>query len=388
MTDPLSQWLIPISNELKTFDESKSKSAIINYIDHFHADFDWSKLRQYNVAILGIGNKESEEGLNLVRKAFYSLYIHNNNLKIIDLGNILLDKNNDTDFNKIEEILSEVLKHNVFIIPFGESPVYLNYCYNAIKAADCTVTATYISNTASVGNTYKPIANDNHIAYLLKEIDENLFGLNILAYQLYHSEPESLSLLEKLYCQTLRLGALRSDFKMIEPLLRDSDLLAINMDSVRQCDSPASLHSSPNGLYAEEICQIARYGGISDRLSIAGIFGFNQDKINCDITFMLVGQLIWHFIDGFSKRIVNDSPLKNVNGIKKYIVDMGSSIQQLVFYYSNISERWWMEVPSEKTSSNLLVACSYDDYRAACRQEVPLRWIWFHQKTAKKHNSD
>ena len=67
---------------------------------------------------------------------------------------------------------------------------------------------------------------------------------------------------------------------------------------------------------------------------------------------------------------------------------MGAPMQQLVFYYSDLSERLWMEVPGEGSVSGLLVACSHDDYKAACNHEVPFRWVWFHQKLSRKNNSD
>ncbi|MDR1055692.1 MAG: hypothetical protein LBL90_07710 [Prevotellaceae bacterium] len=375
--------LTPVPDRLRNLCEHKSVNLAGNCIEYITTGFNEEDLRQYNIALLGIAYQDAEQHLNTVREDFYSLYLHSDHLKIIDLGNVLMERNDQSDYDRIEQIIGELLKYNVFVIPFGKSPVYLNYCYNALKLVDNSVTITYISNSATLGNAGDNLSRQNYLAHLLNDIDDKLFSLNILSYQLYQTDPDSLVLLNKLYCQATRLGSLRLDFKLVEPLLRDSDLLGINISAIRHSDAPASLHCTPNGLYAEEVCQLARYAGISDRLTIGGIFGFKLEKDNNRTTSQLVAQVMWHLIDGYMAR-KNDSPLKNVNGIKKYIVDMGAPMQQLVFHYSTLSERWWMEVPGETSSNNLLIACSNDDYRSACNHEVPLRWVWFHQKLSQK----
>ena len=380
--------LTPVPEQIRKLHETESASLAGNYIDFPANDFVWEDLRRYAVVLIGLGYSDAEPHLNNVRESFYSLHIHHSEfLKIIDLGNVLVDRGDNLAANKIEFVLKEIIKYNVFIIPFGKSPVYLNYCYNALKTIDDSATITYISNSASVGSADDNLSRQNHLAYLLGELDNKLFSLNILGYQLYQTNPQSIELLNNLYCQTMRLGSLRNDFKSVEPTVRDSDLLAINMSAVRQCDAPASLQPSPNGFYAEEACQLSRYGGISDRLVIGSIFGFDLEKDLNGSTSQLVAQLIWHFIDGYIAR-KNDNPLKNVNRFKKYIVDMGAPSRQLIFHYSEFSERWWMEVPRNDSATSLLIACSYDDYRSACNHEVPLRWVWFHQKLSQKNNID
>ena len=47
---------------------------------------------------------------------------------------------------------------------------------------------------------------------------------------------------------------------------------------VRLSDNPSVIDGSPNGFYAEEICQIMRYAGISGRLKSLGIFNYLNFK--------------------------------------------------------------------------------------------------------------
>ena len=41
------------------------------------------------------------------------------------------------------------------------------------------------------------------------------------------------------------------------------------------------------------------------------------------------------------------------------------------FYKSQITNRWWMEVPEQKT---VLIACSQDEYQQASNHDIPEPW--------------
>jgi hypothetical protein len=48
----------------------------------------------------------------------------------------------------------------------------------------------------------------------------------------------------------------------------------------------------------------------------------------------------------------------------------------MTFYKSKVSDTWWMEVEALSGDKNIkIVPCSYDDYLAASKGEVPNRWI-------------
>ena len=51
----------------------------------------------------------------------------------------------------------------------------------------------------------------------------------------------------------------------------------------------------------------------------------------------------------------------------------------LSFYKSNLSDRWWIEIPfmkgvNNKLKRNTLLPCTEEDYVNACNQELPERW--------------
>ncbi len=163
----------------------------------------------------------------------------------------------------------------------------------------------------------------------------------------------------------------------MEPVIRDADFISIDFNSVKHADAPGNFQPSPNGLYGEDICQLARYSGLSDQLSM---FMINEVNPLFDInnqTSHLAAQAIWYFIDGFSHRKV-EQPDDSEN-FMKYIVNHDSIGHDLVFYKSEKTNRWWLEIPSVKKKTHI-ISCSYEDYLLAGNQEIPNRWWKAYQK--------
>ena len=61
---------------------------------------------------------------------------------------------------------------------------------------------------------------------------------------------------------------------------------------------------------------------------------------------------------------------------------MGEDGQEIVFFQSKNSGRWWMEVPNSKQPDNpVYISCTMEDYTIACKGEVPLKWLFYYQKS-------
>ncbi|MEP7169411.1 MAG: arginase, partial [Bacteroidota bacterium] len=61
-----------------------------------------------------------------------------------------------------------------------------------------------------------------------------------------------------------------------------------------------------------------------------------------------------------------------------YRVPVSGNKQEIIFLKSKQTERWWMELPSDKTKNRMMrqhfLPCSYKDYEQACNNEIPDRW--------------
>ena len=96
----------------------------------------------------------------------------------------------------------------------------------------------------------------------------------------------------------------------------------------------------------------------------------------------MVAQIIWYFMEGHNYRVPEMPSEKNKN-FTKFIVP--TETEQLVFYKSKVTERWWAEIPSAlsphtKTDSTALLPCTEKDYLDACDQIIPERWFKAYKK--------
>ena len=65
---------------------------------------------------------------------------------------------------------------------------------------------------------------------------------------------------------------------MAEPVFRDADIISLDLKSIKSSDSGNTTEFYPNGFDGREICTLARYAGISDKVSAFGIFNQFYNK--------------------------------------------------------------------------------------------------------------
>ena len=104
---------------------------------------------------------------------------------------------------------------------------------------------------------------------------------------------------------------------------------------------------------------------------------FLKDLKNSKSAAMLIAQIFWYFIEGFSFR-VSDDDFSDETQYVIYKVPIEDEI--LMFKKSNKTGRWWIELPffsnvNNKLKRETLLPCTYGDYLSACNQEIPERWI-------------
>lgn len=109
------------------------------------------------------------------------------------------------------------------------------------------------------------ISTDSYMSKIVMEQPTNLFNYSNIGYQTYFNAQEELDLMERLFFETYRLGNVISDVSMVEPILRDADLVSVDMTSVQGSTLGGGSHVNPNGFNGREICAISRYAGISDK---------------------------------------------------------------------------------------------------------------------------
>ncbi len=387
----ISIYFEPIKVDSILDSENLHPNQLYNFINIFNAGKTFPEIDEVDIAIIGVNegrasvnNMSCSKAADSVRKYLYSLFKPNYNLRIIDLGNIKSGKTiNDTYF-ALQDVVATLLKKNIlpFIIGGGQDLTFANYL--AYESIGKIINIVTVDPAFDLGEGDSKLTSKTYLNNIITHKPSYLFNFSNIGYQSYFVDSEAVDLMKKLYFDVYRLGFVQSDIEEVEPMVRNADMISVDISSVRHSDAPGCGNASPNGFYGEELCRIMRYAGLSDKLSSIGIYEINTDKDINGQTPHLVAQAIWYFIDGFYNRKM-DFPVKDKKDYLKYRVVIKEIQNEIVFYKSKKSDRWWMEVPcptklKSKYERHYLVPCSYKDYQIAMKEEIPDRWWQAYQK--------
>ena len=356
-------------------------------IDLLSSDFDFAALSSYKFALLGVTesrntkNEDCNQAPDKIREAFYQLYPTNFNMHLIDLGNLKMAKTaNDTHY-AMRDLVEALLENQIIPIIIGGGQDLTYPQFKAYQHLYKKVNLTAIDSYIDLGEIGEPFSARSYMGKILTEDSDQLFNFANLAGQQCLVSPANLDMMDKLYFDVHRLGEIHTNIEQTEPALRDSNLVSFDISAVRMAEAPGSNHATPNGLYGNEACQLAWYAGISENVSSFGIYEVNPMLDERNRTSALAAQLIWYFIDGYYHR-VNDFPLfdETKHELLSYDIDVMS--HSVTFVFCKSSGRWWMKIPMTDNSKNedLVIACSYEDYKLACEGEVPNRLWRMYQK--------
>lgn len=369
-------FLQPISESFEDFLQSLSNQTLGKKVV-FHTKTDFPILDNISIAIFTVNEHRGAEkdnddfSFDNFRKKFYSLYPGNWNTSIVDLGNIEAGASIEDTYFVVKSLVAELIKKRIIPIVIGGSQDLTYSMYRAYDNLDQMVNLVAVDNQFDFAKETNKIS-ESFLSKVIVEEPNNLFNYSNLGYQTYFNSQEEIDLIEKLYFEAYRLGEVSNNIVVAEPVFRDADLVSIDMNVVQSSYSGNFDVFNPNGFTGKEICALSRYAGISDKVTSFGVFDFNPNKNEA----MLVSQILWYFIEGFCFRS-HEYPFGTKENYIKYIVPIDD--EELVFFKSNKTERWWIEIPfltnvNNKLKRNTLLPCTHEDYLAACEQEIPERW--------------
>ena len=369
-------FLAPLETEILNYIDSLSSQHLGSKVV-LHTSEDFPDLKQVKIAIIGVlenrgSDKTENYNLTYFRKELYSLFPGNWNASIADLGNILAGESIGDTYFALQNVIASLIKQRIIPIVIGGSQDLTYPLYRAYDNLEQMVNLVAIDSRFDFGKESEAISASSYLTKIILDEPNNLFNYSNLGYQTYYNSQEEIDLIEKLFFDAYRLGDISSNISISEPVFRDADIVSLDLMSVKSADSGNFSTFTPNGFTGKEICSLSRYAGISDKVSLLGIFN-HTDKMQDSV---LIAQIVWYFIEGFHYRS-NEYPFGSKENYLKYIVPLEE--EELVFYKSNKTERWWIEIPfisvaNNKLKKSTLLPCSYEEYLAACNQELPERW--------------
>ncbi|WP_414000227.1 formimidoylglutamase [Flavobacterium sp. W1B] len=344
----------------------------------FHTKDQFPDLNKINIAVIGVLENRGSDNvianidLSAIRTELYSMFPGNWDASIADLGDILPGNSTTDTYFALRKVVSSLIKNKIIPIVIGGSQDLTYALYRAYDDLEQMVNLVSIDSKFDFGKEDNDVLASSYLTKIIIDEPNNLFNYCNIGYQTYYNSQEEIDLVEKLFFDAYRLGEVSNNIAIAEPVFRDADIVSLDLNSVKSSDSGNFVKFMPNGFNGKEICSLSRYAGISDKVSLFGIFNHN-DSVQESV---LVAQIIWYFIEGFHYRS-HEYPFGSRENYIKYIVPIEE--ETLVFYKSDKTDRWWIEIPfvsngSNKLKRNTLLPCSYEEYLGACNQELPERW--------------
>lgn len=347
-------------------------------------------LSDVKIAIIGVLENRNdinyigeEFQLSEIRKVFYGFFPGNWHVNIADLGDIQKGNTVEDTYFALSSVITILLKKNIIPIVIGGSQDLTYANYRAYDEVLPMVNLINIDSNFDLGDTTPPIKNNRFLGKVILEEPFNLFNYTVLGYQTYFNSQEEIDLMDKLYFEAYRLGEISNAIEKVEPLMRDANIVSLDLKSIRSAEVSVKQKHSPNGFDGKEICAISRYAGISNKVSSFGVYEYKPSK-NDDATSMLIAQIIWYFIEGVNCRVDDDDFTDN-SSYQKFNVLIED--QELIFYKSIKTGRWWIKISflsnvNNKLKRHALLPCTHEDYINASHGMIPERWYKAHKKNS------
>ena len=370
-------FLSPLDSEIIDYINGLSSQQLGSKVV-LHTSEAFPEVSKVTIGIIGVlenrGNSNGNQEIDLlaIRKELYRLYPGNWDASIADFGNILAGNSIEDTYFALKKVAFSLIKNNIIPVVIGGSQDLTYSLYRAYDDLEQMVNLVAVDSQFDFGKESDVVSASSYLTKIVIEEPNNLFNYCNIGYQTYYNSQEEIDLVEKLFFDAYRLGEVSNTIAIAEPVFRDADVVSFDMNAVKSSDSGNFTPFVPNGFNGKEICALSRYAGISDKVTSFGIFNHNDTEQES----VLIAQIIWYFIEGYHYRS-NEYPFGSRENYLKYIVP--SEDEELIFYKSDKTDRWWIEIPfiingNNKLKRNTLLPCSHEEYLAACDQELPERW--------------
>ena len=365
----LHEFLSPVNLASLNDDIIYNNSQLANIIKVYDAEM--PDLTGTNIVIVGInefrgaGFIAKENAANAIRRQLYQLHYWHRDVTMADVGNVECGASLADSYAALKTVVAELLQLNKTVIIIGGSHDNTLAQYYAYKSLNKIIEATVIDATIDL-RSESAIRSQNFLMEMLTSEPNMIKHYNHIGFQSYFVHPHMLETMDKLRFDCYRAGTAKEQLEEMEPAIRNSDMVSFDIAAIKSSDAPAA-NCSPNGFTGEEACSLARYAGLSQQLSSIGIYGYNPAQDIKNLTALQIAQMLWYFIDGKS-RSYDETELSERQNFNEYHTAFAEV--DTIFIQSKKTGRWWMQLPNKN-----LVACSYNDYLFASKNEIPERWL-------------
>lgn len=366
----LSEFLHPLHLPAMLFDEELNEMQLGKHIAAYADDF--PDITHCDVVIVGIpeergsgrGSYESEAPVR-IRRQLYRLFYWHQQVRIADIGNVKPGNSLNDTYAAAKAVIADLIGAGKKVVILGGSHDLTLAQYGAYVKRQQIIEASCVDAFINL-HMDTPIRSESFLMEMLTGDPNFIKQYNHIAFQSYFVNPKMLETMDKLCFDLYRLGVVKESIEEMEPVIRNSHMLSIDMAAMAHAYAPAN-RSTPNGLNGEEICSLTRYAGMSSELSSMGIYGYDAKADMDDLTAMQIAHMIWYYIDGV-QRGKTEASLEERDLFNEFHTTFTET--NTVFLQSRKTGRWWMQLPNQR-----FIACSKEDYLTACRNDIPERYL-------------
>ena len=305
-----------------------------------------------------------EADFDPIRDHFYRLSVSNWNRKIYDLGTLYRGATFEDSCFALHQVVNQLVEIGATVVLTGGSQA-LNYIlYKALQKD--LVKAGTIDIKLDIEAETEDLNAGNHITRMILDETHRLLEFRNIGSQVPYVAKEESDILEQLNFEDLRLGKLIQEFDLAEPILRDLDLLSVDMNVMQHSAFGSAVVPTSNGLNEREICGLMNYAGLSSELKVLHLSNFINLNASDNI---LLAEMLWYFTEARNN-------LKSDGDIRSYRVQ--SEEGEIVFLHSGLSDRWWIQAGTDGQYAR--IPCSEKDYADAMKGGIPDKWLKFYKK--------
>lgn len=372
----INGYLCPLSEDLIEFKSNLSRGTLGSNITLYNSEkTDYSSI---DIAIVGINeyrnsDEISDEFLNLenFRREFYSLFYGNWSANILDLGDVISGESYSDTYYAVNSIHQDLINQNIVVIFIGGGQDFTFPLYQSLSKKHNKVNISSVDNKFDFGKIKKQFSSSSYMSKIIMDKKNSLNHFCNLGYQTFLNSQEEIDLLNKFNFESHRLGNITENIKIVEPVLRETNLLTVDFKSIKSSELNF-VHNYSNGFESSQFCSVLRYAGMSNSINSVGLF----ELLDSSISSALLSQSIWYFIEGYCLRIKEDPNSSNFKGYTYNVFCEGTNLK---FYNSELSQKWWVEFINEIETKNIssLLPCNKRDYLMACDGTFSDRLIMF-----------
>jgi len=372
----INGYLCPLSEDLIEFKSNLSRGTLGSNITLYNSEkTDYSSI---DIAIVGLNEYRNsdeiiDESLNLenFRREFYSLFYGNWSANILDLGDVISGKSYSDTYYAVNSIHQDLINQNIVVIFIGGGQDFTFPIYQSLSKKHNKVNISSVDNKFDFGKIKKQFSSSSYMSKIIMDKKNSLNHFCNLGYQTFLNSQEEIDLLNKFNFESHRLGEITENIKIVEPVLRETNLLTVDFKSIKSSELNF-VHNYSNGFESSQFCSVLRYAGMSNSINSVGLF----ELLDSSISSALLSQSIWYFIEGYCLRIKEDPNSSNFKGYTYNVFCEGTNLK---FYNSELSQKWWVEFINEIETKNisLLLPCNKRDYLMACDGTFSDRLIMF-----------